>query len=58
MTTELGSPEHFQQVVSAHVVSVWGHCRCGAQVGPTEYRKHIETVWLPHTLPDGWMENA
>lgn len=57
MTTVLGSPEHFQQVVSAHVVSVWGFCRCGSSVASrtADYRAHIETVWRPHTLPAGWL---
>lgn len=49
-----GSPEHFQQVVRAHIVSPWGHCRCGAGVGPRDYRKHIADVWAPHALPEGW----
>ncbi len=52
-----GSSEHFQQVVSTHVVSLYGTCRCGTYVGtePANYRVHIERVWAPHTLPDGWM---
>lgn len=52
-----GSPEHFQQVVTAHVVSEWGNCRCGVRVGVgvAAYRAHIESVWRPHALPDGWM---
>lgn len=52
-----GSYEHFQQVVSAHVVSLHGTCRCGSYVGTgaADYRRHIERVWAPHTLPDGWM---
>lgn len=57
MRTVKGSPEHFQQVVSAHVVSLWGTCRCGTAVGegPAAYRAHIESVWRPHALPAGWM---
>jgi hypothetical protein len=52
-----GSREHFQQVVSAHVVSLHGTCRCGTYVGTgtADYRRHIEKVWAPHTLPDGWL---
>lgn len=55
MVTQLGSPEHFQQVVSAHVVSMWATCRCGAYVGIGQYRAHIAKVWEPYALPDGWM---
>ncbi|WP_144721211.1 hypothetical protein [Cellulosimicrobium sp. TH-20] len=50
-----GSPEHFQQVVDAHVVSTYGPnrwCRCGANV--PDYRAHIAAVWAPYALPDGW----
>ena len=57
--TKHGSPEHFKQVTSAHVVLAGGsHCRCGARVAPvaTDYRAHIAEVWLPHQLPAGWME--
>lgn len=54
--TKHGSPEHFKQVTSAHVVSIGGYCRCGARVAPvaTDYRAHIAKVWLPHQLPAGW----
>ena len=56
--TKHGSPEHFKQVTSAHVVLAGGRCRCGARVAPvaTDYRAHIAEVWLPHQLPAGWME--
>lgn len=57
--TAHGSHEHFQQVVSAHVVSLYGACRCGTYVGTSsvEYRLHIERVWAPHTLPEGWLSD-
>lgn len=55
--TGYGSPEHFQRVVSDHVVSLHGTCRCGTYVGTDapEYRRHVARVWSPHTLPEGWM---
>jgi len=51
-----GSPEHFQQVVKAHVVSPWGNCRCGSHVGngADRYRAHIARVWRPYELPEGF----
>ncbi len=50
-----GSPEHFQQVLRAHVVPPWSmYCRCGANAA--DYRRHIEQVWRPFPLPEGWME--
>lgn len=63
MRTKLGSPEHFQQVIGAHVVMPWStSCRCGvhlAPVGNTDaaWRKHIEQVWAPHALPAGFKED-
>ena len=50
--TKPGSPEHFQQVLDAHVVTFGTYCRCGAKV--TNYRTHIATVWRPYRLPVGW----
>lgn len=60
MATILGSREHFQQVINAHVVTPFGShtwCRCGANVGaPTDaaMREHIRKVWAPWPLPEGW----
>lgn len=51
--TKHGSPEHFQQVISAHLVGLTGFCRCGASVA--SYREHIAQVWQPHQLPEGWV---
>lgn len=50
--TKLGSREHFQQVLDAHIVTFGTYCRCGARVA--NYREHIANVWLPWQLPVGW----
>lgn len=52
--TRNGSREHFAQVINAHVPSLSGKsCRCGAPL--FSYREHIANVWLPHSLPAGWI---
>lgn len=57
MRVKLGSPQHFRQVVNAHVVSIFGNCRCGARVGQSDaaYRAHIADVWQPHELPEDFI---
>lgn len=50
-----GSPEHFQQVIDAHVIGPSGnYCRCGASAA-NGYRAHIANVWRPYELPEDFL---